>query len=237
MQVKELTRMEEFERCVELQRKEWGWNDLNIVPVRSFVVIANIGGLTLGAVVDNKVIGFINTLPGIRDGSPYWYSRMLGVDRGFWGQGVGTALKRAQRAHAVRRGVTLIEWTFDPLESKNAYLNLEKLGVIVKRYYVDHYGDTGSDVQGGLASDRLMAEWWLNKPRLKVGLERRHVTIPSQMQEIKNRDFREARRIQERVRRELNKHIGDGYIVVGFNRLKKEGRYVLVPETAPVYET
>ena len=224
-----MTRKEEFERCVELQRTEWGWKDLDIVPVRSFVVVSNVGGITLGAFDGDRVIGFLNALPGVRDGRPYWYSRMLGIENAHRGRGVGTALKRSQREHALERGIHLIEWTFDPLESKNAHLNLEKLGVVVRRYYVDHYGFTTSHLQRSMDSDRLMAEWWLERPRVEAEGETRRVRIPVDIHVVKDRDLDEAIRIQQRVREEFRQHFDQGYLVVGFERRSDESEYILRP--------
>jgi predicted GNAT superfamily acetyltransferase len=228
MEVRELTTKNEFERCVELQRTEWGWGDLDIVPVRSFVVTANTGGVTLGALVEDRVIGFINTMPALRDGAPYWYSRMLGIDRKYRSRGVGTLLKRTQREFGLKRGIRLIEWTFDPLESKNAHLNLEKLGVIIRRYYVNHYGYTSSHLQRSMESDRLVAEWWLEKKRPVIVGERRRVRVPSDIQLVKDRSVDEAVEIQLRVRAEFEQHFADDYMVVGFERLDNDqSEYVL----------
>ena len=110
MVIRELTTKSEFERCVEIQRTEWGWGDLDVIPVRSFIVITHVGGITLGAFDGERVIGFINTMPGIREGAPYWFSRMLGVEREYRGRGVGTLLKRKQREFGLARGIRLIEW-------------------------------------------------------------------------------------------------------------------------------
>ncbi len=236
MEIRELTRKEEFERCVELQRTEWGWKDLDIVPLRSFVVVSNVGGITLGAFDGDRVVGFINTLPGVQKGRPYWYSRMLGIEHAYRGRGVGTALKRSQREHALERGIHLIEWTFDPLESKNAHLNLEKLGVVVRRYYVDHYGFTTSHLQRTMESDRLMAEWWLDRPRGGVAGGTHRVRIPADIQAVKDRDLDEAIRIQRRVREEFRKYFDAGYIVVGFERLSDGSEYILRPIAGTDFE-
>ena len=229
MEIRELTRKKEFERCVEVQRTEWGWKDLDIVPVRSFVVVSNVGGITLGAFDRDRVVGFLNALPGIRGGRSYWYSRMLGIENAYRGRGIGTALKKSQREHALERGIHLIEWTFDPLESKNAHLNLEKLGVVVRRYYVDHYGFTTSHLQRSMDSDRLMAEWWLERPRVEVEGETRRVRIPADIQAVKDRDLDEAIRIQQRVREEFRQYFDEGYMVVGFERRSDESEYLLRP--------
>ena len=122
----------------------------------------------LGAFDGDRLIGFLSAIPGIRDGRPYWHSHMLAVTTSHRDSGIGTQLKLAQKEHALKRGIRLIEWTFDPLVSRNAYLNIEKLGVIVRRYYPSFYGGE---------SDRLIAEWWLDRPRPSVAGDQRRVTI------------------------------------------------------------
>src|SRR3972149_2953958 len=137
MIIRRLTEIAEFQCCVELQREVWGWADIDIIPVRMFVTQNRIGGLVLAAFDGGRLAGFTNAMPGIRDGMPYWYSQMLGVAKSHWNSGVGAQLKLAQRDHALQQGIRLIEWTYDPLESKNAHLNIVKLGAVVRRYYVN----------------------------------------------------------------------------------------------------
>src|SRR5688572_10961592 len=144
MTIRPLTEISEFEKCVELQREAWGSADIDLIPVRMLVTQNRIGGLVLGAFDNERLVGFVNTMPGIRDDMPYWYSQMLGVARDHWNTGIASHLKLAQRDQARLRGIRLIEWTFDPLESKNAYLNIQKVGVIIRRYYVNLYGATTS---------------------------------------------------------------------------------------------
>jgi predicted GNAT superfamily acetyltransferase len=227
MEIRELRTKSEFERCVELQRTEWGWGELDVIPVRSFVVTTNVGGITLGAFDGDQVVGFINSMPGIRDGAPYWFSRMLGIDRKYRGRGVGTRLKQSQRQFGLDRGIRLIEWTFDPLESRNAHLNIGKLGVVIRRYYVDHYGFTSSHLQRSMESDRLMAEWWLDQEPPTISGDTRRIRIPSDIQSVKDRSVDEAVTIQRRVRAEFQGHFEDRYMVVGFERLGDESAYVL----------
>ncbi len=93
---------------------------------------------------------------------------MLAVRKEYRNGGLGRRLKLMQREEALSRGIELIEWTFDPLEIKNAYLNIEKLGAIARRYNINQYGITSSPLQGGLPSDRLIAEWWLRSKRVRI---------------------------------------------------------------------
>ena len=84
---------------------------------------------------------------------------------------MGRILKLAQRDDALSRGIDLIEWTFDPLEIKNAFFNMQRLGAIVRRYVPNQYGTTSSPLHGGLPTDRCIAEWWISSPRVKTVLE------------------------------------------------------------------
>lgn len=211
MTIRELTLPTEFEGCLDLQREGFGWNELELMPLRFFVVSRHIGGLVLGAFDNGRLVGFLSAIPGIRNGTSYWHSHMLAVTSSQRDTGIGTQLKLAQKEEALRRGIRLIEWTFDPLVSRNAYLNIEKLGVIVRRYYPEFYGD---------GSDRLIAEWWLDRPRLSLSGELRHVTIPA--------DPAAARAELLRVRREFQDLIQDDFFVAGFKRHGETSDYVFI---------
>ena len=131
-----------------------------------------IGGHVLGAFHGAALVAFSFGLPGMRDGHPYVHSHMLAVKATHRNTGLGREMKLFQRELAISQGYDLIEWTFDPLEIKNAFFNMEKLGVVVGRYVVNQYGITSSPLQGGLPSDRLMAEWWLRSERVEETLKR-----------------------------------------------------------------
>src|SRR5262249_17532047 len=146
MIIRPLTELDELNKCVEIQREAWGLADIEVIPTRMLITQIRIGGFVLGAFDGDHLIGFLNAMPGLHDGSPYWYSQMLAVKNEYRNAGIGASLKLAQRDEALKRGLHLIEWTFDPLESKNAYLNIVKLGVIVRRYYVNIYGPTASQM-------------------------------------------------------------------------------------------
>jgi len=211
MIVRELTRTDEFEACLDLQRDGFGWSDVELMPSRFFVVSRHIGGLVLGAFDGTKLVGFLSSIPGVRNGKPYWHSHMLAVTSASRDSGIGTQLKAAQKTHALERGIQLIEWTFDPLVSRNAYLNIEKLGVIVRRFYPSFYDDD---------SDRLIAEWWLNRPRPVIQGDQRRVTIPA--------DAALARAERPRVREEFQANIKDDFYVAGFERHGEASDYVFI---------
>ena len=211
MIVRELTLPEEFEACLDLQREGFGWSDPELMPMRFFVVSRHIGGLVLGAFEGDRMVGFLSAIPGIRNGSPYWHSHMLAVTTAQRDSGVGTELKLAQKEHALQRGIRLIEWTFDPLVSRNAYLNIEKLGVVVRRYYPSFYGGE---------SDRLIAEWWLDRPRPAIGGEERRVTIEA--------DSGAARAARLRVREEFLANFKEDFYVAAFERHGETSDYIFI---------
>src|SRR5271157_4847465 len=132
----------EMRDCFALQKEVWKFADADLVPVRMFVVASKIGGHVIGAFDDKELIGFALAIPGMRNGHCYLHSHMLAVRQQYRNGGLGRRMKLHQREDALARGFELMEWTFDPLEIKNAYLNIEKLGAIARRYNVDQYGIT-----------------------------------------------------------------------------------------------
>ena len=237
MTIRPLNEIAEFQACVELQREAWGSADIDIMPARYFVTNTHIGGLVLGAIDGDRVVGFVNATPAVRDGVLYWRSHMLAISRSYWNSGIGAELKLSQRGYALKRGIHLIEWTYDPLESKNAHLNVRKLGAIVRRYHVNLYGATTSALQKGLDSDRVIAEWWLEKPRLGIGSEIRRVYIPADIQALKKQSIESAQDVQQRVREQFLKNFNEDYFVAGFERKDEWSEYLFIPGASRVYQT
>jgi predicted GNAT superfamily acetyltransferase len=241
MNIRELTSLPEFEACIDLQRDGFGWADIDIMPIRLFVVAHHVGGLILGAYEEETLVGFLSAIPGVRNGVPYWHSHMLAVTGEHRDAGIGTQLKVAQRDHALKRGIHLIEWTFDPLESKNAYFNIEKLGVIIRRYYPNLYGETTGMAQKGLDSDRAVAEWWIGRPRSSIeslwapSQEVRRVTIPVDIQALKDSDRESARVLQLQVREQFLRNGNEDFFVVAFERGADSSDYIFLPGASRVY--
>ncbi|HVC90809.1 MAG TPA: GNAT family N-acetyltransferase [Acidobacteriaceae bacterium] len=156
----------DMEACVVLQQSVWQFADLDVIPRRMFVVAGAIGGQVFGAWDGTKLVGYVVAVPGVRDGFSYLHSHMLAVSPEYRNRGIGKMLKIAQREDALTRGINLIEWTFDPMETKNAYFNIERLGAVVRRYTPDFYGLSTSPLHGALPTDRLHAEWWLKSERV-----------------------------------------------------------------------
>ena len=159
--------LNEVAACVALQKEVWKFTDAELMPLRLFIVAEKIGGQVIGAFDSGKLVAFALSVPGTRGGHSYLHSQMLAVSAEYRNAGLGRRIKLFQRQDALARRFELIEWTFDPLEIKNAYLNIEKLGAIARRYSVNQYGFTSSPLQGGLPSDRLVAEWWLKSKRVE----------------------------------------------------------------------
>jgi predicted GNAT superfamily acetyltransferase len=231
IEVRPLVGLHEFADCVHLQRIVWGWGDLDLLPVRFFVVARDIGGQILGAFDDGFLCGFCLAIPGVKpDGSVYLHSHMLGVLPEYRNAGAGLLLKHAQRDDALARGIRLIEWTFDPLELKNAYFNIQKLGAAVRRYLPNHYGVTTSRLQAGLPTDRCVAEWRLDEQQLanarEAGPTLARIPVPSEIERLKRTDPEEAGRIQEQVARLFHEYLSSGLAVTGFERSSDMGTYL-----------
>ncbi len=168
IQVRTITETSDLREAVRLQKEIWGFEDLELLPVRMFVVAHRVGGQTMAAFDGERMVGFLISVPGVKsDGSHYLHSNMMGVVADYRNHGVGRQLKLAQREEALSRGIEMIEWTFDPLELKNAFFNMQRLGAVVERYVLNQYGVTTSHLHGGLPTDRCIATWYLNSERVK----------------------------------------------------------------------
>jgi predicted GNAT superfamily acetyltransferase len=197
--------------------------------LRLFVVAEKVGGQVLGAFEGKTMIGFALAVPGVRGQHSYLHSHMLAVRKDYRNGGLGRRIKLFQRAEALTRGFDLIEWTFDPLEIKNAYLNIEKLGAIARRYTINQYGITTSPLQGGLPTDRLIAEWWLKSRRVETLLQDgafprpevvKRVSVPAPIYEWKASPETRSRAldVQDRNREQLLSAFGDDLAVLGYER-------------------
>jgi predicted GNAT superfamily acetyltransferase len=221
--------IEEFNACVALQKEVWNFADIDLIPLRMFVVSQKIGGQIIGAFSGGELVGFAFSIPGSRAGHAYLHSHMLAVRNTFRNHGLGRRLKLAQRDDALQRGFELLEWTFDPLEIKNAHLNLARLGAIARRYSINHYGYSSSPLQGGLPTDRLVAEWWLKSKRVvnmldkgqppQIQVEKR-IEVPGQIYAWKasDADRPRAAEIQKKNREQFRAAFAQGLIALGYER-------------------
>jgi predicted GNAT superfamily acetyltransferase len=230
----------EFQQCFELQRAVWGKTELD-VPLPLFVIAAETGGQVLGAFDGHKMVGFTLAIAGYRDGLPFLHSHMTAVLENYRDRGIGRRLKLFQREDALHRGIRLVEWTFDPLEVKNAYLNFMRLGAIARRYLPNCYGVTTSPLHGGMPTDRLIAEWWLDSPRVNHLLNggaptvtkskgaRAEILIPIEIPRLRRENSAEALRIQTEVREQFQTWIAKCYAATAIEINSDRGRYILEP--------
>jgi predicted GNAT superfamily acetyltransferase len=238
IEVRALSGHAEFAQAVEVQRAVWRFDELELLPVRLFVVAKKVGGQTLGAFKNGRLVGFCLAIPGIRDGEVYLHSHMMGVLPEFRNAGAGRALKLAQRDDAIARRLDLIEWTFDPLELKNAHFNIERLGAVVRQFVPNQYGSTTSPLHAGLPTDRCTAQWWIRSRRVEAALTEDapratpvigRVSVPAEIADIKQRDPHRAREIQSRVSCEFQEMLSKGYAAIGFERASDAGVYLFGP--------
>jgi predicted GNAT superfamily acetyltransferase len=239
---------DELEACVQLQIETWGYDESDVIPRKTFLVAQTIGGQVMGAFdteiateiaggprsgTAESMVGFVFSLPGVKTGKgeprAYLHSHMLAVREAYRNRGLGTQLKLEQRREALSRGIRYMEWTFDPLEIKNAFLNIHRLGAIVRSYLVDFYGVSSSRLQAGLPTDRLVAEWRLDSHRVKAILDGRpaarqvieeRIQVPAQIYEWKASETGRERAlaVQLENRRKFQQAFSRGLAVLGFVR-------------------
>lgn len=229
--------LDEFKQCVALEGQIWGFDIAELVPLPLLVVMSETGGQVIGAFEGPQMIGFVAALAAYRDGRVFLHSHMAAVLPTYRDRGIGRRLKLEQRADALRRGIELVEWTFDPLEIKNAFFNIERLGAICRRYLPNHYGRTTSPLHAGLPTDRLVAEWWVSTPRVEAvivgrGLARsarcERILVPATIDELKRSQPTEAERVQTELRERFLDLFARGRAVTGFERVDAGGAYLLV---------
>lgn len=237
IEVRALKNHAEFREAVQLQQEIWGFTDIELLPVRLFVVATKVGGQAFGAFDGERMIGFCLAIPGLKPGGGYYlHSHMLGVLPEYHNSGIGRRMKLAQRKDALARGIELIEWTFDPLELKNAFFNMERLGAIVRRFLPNQYGTTTSHLHGGLPTDRLVAEWWIGSPRVRSVVEaepfqrpvvQARIAVPNDIADIRAADPPQAREIQASIGAQFQEFFGRGLAVIGFEKTPESGVYLI----------
>jgi predicted GNAT superfamily acetyltransferase len=170
-ELRRLQTTEEFEACVALQHAVWGKRFSEVVPASILRVVQYVGGVAAGAfTAGNELAGFVFGVSGIRDARLSHWSDTLAVRAEYRNRGLGEDLKRYQRDLLLPLRVERVYWTFDPLESKNAYLNIVRLGVVVAEYRRDFYGATQSVLHDGIGTDRLVAVWDIGSARVRERL-------------------------------------------------------------------
>jgi predicted GNAT superfamily acetyltransferase len=241
--IRECVGVEEFDACVRLQREAFGLPDLELSPRRHLIVARSAGGFTLGAFEGARLVGFVLTQIAVRgDSEIIGYSHMMAVAKDYQNRGLGARLKWAQRERALSEGRRFIHWTWDPMQSRNAHFNLNRLGVTVRAYAANYYGTDYSSVTGrfgeqlGLDSDRLVADWTLDAPRVET-LARGEkqellldpeasVQIPPNWNALVREDAARAQSELLRVRTEFQNALAAGLVCAGFERDPSRPRYL-----------
>lgn len=241
--IREVETLEGLHECVELQRKVFASPDLEISPVRHLLVARYAGGFTLGAYLGARLVGFVLSLPMFIDGTkPAFYSHMTAVDAEFQSLGIGARLKWAQRERALAVGVEYIKWTYQPVLARNAFFNIERLGVTINTYMPNFYG-TGAEANESkiqvldVDSDRLFADWHLNSPKtialskgekhVEPGEAARAIEIPPDWNTLVVADTKKAILEQSRIKHEFQTAFSEGLIVRGFERSATNPKYLL----------
>ena len=233
IEIRECVTLQELSECVQLQREVFALPEVELSPVRHLIVTKNAGGFTFGAFDGDRLAGFVLSVPAFVDDRRAFYSHMTAVRSEYQGHGIGARLKWAQRERALAEGVPYIKWTFEPVKSRNAYFNLEKLGAIVRKYYVDFYGTdytttAQTEKKIGLASDRLIAEWELESEKVQALAKgdqwteasepAARIAAPPDFLDLVRRDAEAALAEQLRIRGEFQAAFDEGLVGRGFDR-------------------
>jgi predicted GNAT superfamily acetyltransferase len=236
--VRKCATLEEFHRCVDLQREIWGEADLEVEPATAFVVAMHTGGQVLGAFDGEKLVGYTLAVVGLRQREVFLHSHMTGVRAEYRDRGVGRMLKLFQREEALSRDIRLILWTFDPLELRNAHFNLNRLGSIAREYHPNLYGLTTSPLHRSLPTDRLVAEWRLDSPRVIAAIgdiaaqpteAPASIEIPAELERWQREESAEVARVQSRIREEFLAWFSRNYAAVAVRKNERGTAYLLAP--------
>ena len=230
IEIHQLNQLEEFATVVKLQREIWGFDDVELLPQRLFVVADKIGGQVLGAFDNGKMVAFCLGIPGLKAGGKYYiHSHMMGVLPEYRNSGLGRRLKLEQREWALGREVELIEWTFDPLQLKNAFFNIERLGAIIRRYVHNQYGTTSKHAAwriadrpagpGMVASVGARGGYYGNGQTFRSPASEARISIPSNINALIESDPARARQIQTEVGDQFDQHFRAGLAVIGFEKI------------------
>lgn len=249
--IRECTSVEDFQQCIDLERAVWNDADIGIMPIRLYMISKACNAPTFGAFEASgksagRLVGFVHTMIALIDKRVVYHSHLAAVLEDWRHKDIGYKMKLAQREHAIKAGVSLIIWTFDPLQSRNAHFNINKLGAIIRRYAVNYYGEGLSTVfDMAVPSDRLFAEWWVSSPHVESALagnrplvpempdmkDKLHsVSIPYDIEKVRAQSLEEHQRWRVRVREDFQNELAGGLIVRGFEREGGTGRYLFGPD-------
>jgi predicted GNAT superfamily acetyltransferase len=242
VEIREVSSIEEYDACVKLQREAFGLPDLEISPRRHLIVSRMAGGWTLGAFIDERLVGFVHHLAAVNGDRIFGYSHMMAVALDYQNHGVGAQLKWAQRGRALSEGRDFIKWTFEPMRARNAHFNLNRLGVVIREYAVNFYGtdyvtNPAEKAVGlkGLDSDRLFASWDLRSPRVEalaaardyqLGQPDEVIEIPPDFSALLRSSPEAGKQEVLRVRGAFLKALNAGLICRAFERSTERPRYL-----------
>lgn len=236
--IRECSSIEDFQQCIDLERGVWKDADLGIMPIRLYMISKACKAPTIGAFeASGRLVGFVHTMIALIDTHVVYHSHLAAVVEDLRHQDIGLRMKLAQRQHAMNAGVPLIIWTFDPLQSRNAHLNINKLGAVIRRYEVNYYSEGLSTVfDSDVPSDRIFAEWWVssahvesvlagNRPKVENPAE--SVLIPEDINKVRAISVEEHLKWRLRVREGFQSKLTGGLIVRSFERADGTSRYLL----------
>lgn len=239
--IRECKSVEDFKQCIELERAVWKDEDLGIMPIRLYLISKACNAPTIGAFESSgRLVGFVHTMIALMDGQVVYHSHLAAVLEDLRHRDIGFRMKLAQREQAINAGVPLIIWTFDPLQSRNAHLNINKLGAVIRRYEVNYYSEGLSTVfDSDVPTDRVFAEWWVSSPHVDsvlagdrpyVGSQTKSVLIPEDINKVRARSIDEHLKWRIRVREDFQNALSGGLIVRGFERADGTSRYLLAAD-------
>ena len=240
--IRECVSVEDFWQCVELEKSIWKDSDLGIMPVRLYMISKACNAPTIGAFDGSgRLVGFVHTSIAIKQGHVFYHSHLAAVVEDLRHRDIGFRMKLAQRARAIELGISLIMWTFDPLQSRNAHLNINKLGVIIRRYEVNYYSEGISKVfDSDIPSDRVFAEWWIASPHVESVLagnkpgsfDSGSIEIPEDIEAASRGSLEEHLTWRVQVRSRFQSELSKGNIVRGFIRHPetRTSRYIFGPD-------
>jgi predicted GNAT superfamily acetyltransferase len=236
--IRKCTSLDDFHRCVAIQKAVWGESDLEVEPNVTFVVANQTGGHVIGAFDGDTMVGFTLAMAAIRGNTRYLHSHMTGVLPSHRDRRIGRMLKLFQRDEALSRDIRLVEWTFDPLETRNAHFNFNRLGAFSRRLIPNFYGVTTSPLHRGLATDRLLAEWHLDSNRVIAAINDltpdptdspATVHLPDELEQWKSADLPRVAELQARIRNEFQHWFAKGYAATAVRFTLAGADYHLVP--------
>ena len=236
--IRQVETFAELRAVEEMQKEVWGVPDIDVVPLTHLIAAQAAGGVLLGAFDRKILVGFVYGFVAQEDGEIAHHSHMLAVKHAYRNFNLGYKLKLAQREAVLAQGINLITWTFDPLQSLNAYFNFTKLGVIADRYFVNFYGEEAASFLHQFGTDRFWVKWVLNSERVVQRLNTKElvlenpadkllVEIPGDINHVQQESPAQAREWRERTRKAFSEAIDAGYVVRDFYREAERGFYIL----------